>query len=189
LSACPPDPSGLRTALFIARLAPWKGLLLAVRSLVHAPSWRLVVFGEGRDQADAIELAQRLGVAGRLEFRGSRPRREVLTAMHWADAVLAPTFHVSGPWSVGEASALGCPVVCLDVGGPALMAGTNGHVIAIGDGASLPERIGGCLEGLGPRGVPDHRWAASRLPALLAEWYSLVPSNADEPRRTVGARS
>jgi len=90
---------------------------------------------------------------------------------------------------VGEASALGCPVVCLDVGGPALMAGTNGHVIAVGDGASLPERLGRCLEGLGPRGAPDLRWAASRLPALLAAWYGLVPSNAAEPRHTVGASS
>ncbi len=173
------EPDGLRTALFVGRLAPWKGLLLAVRSLVHAPSWRLVVFGEGRDQADAIALAAELGVSERLEFRRPLPRRDLLTEVQSADALLAPSFHDSAPWSVGEAASLGCPVVCLDAGGSALMAGTQGHVVAIGDGAFLPERIGACLQDLGPRCAPDMRWLATRLPPLLADWYGVNQSGLD----------
>jgi glycosyltransferase involved in cell wall biosynthesis len=126
-----------------------------------------------------MDLAARLGVADRLEFRGPLPRRELLTAVHWADAMLAPSFHDSGPWSVGEAASLGCPVVCLDAGGPSLMAGINGHVVAIGDGTHLPERLGARLQDLGPRGVPYRRWAATRLPALLADWYGAAHPPAD----------
>jgi len=168
-----PAPDGLRTALFVGRLAPWKGLLLAVRSLAHAPGWRLVVFGEGRDQTDAAELAADLGIGDRLDFRRPLPRRELLAEVQAADALLAPSFHDSAPWSVGEAASLGCPVVCLDAGGSALMAGSQGHVVPIGDGAFLPERIGACLQGLGPRTAPDLRWLATRLPPLLAGWYGV----------------
>src|SRR6202042_3233307 len=69
------DAGGERLALFIGRLIPWKGLLLAVESLRHAPGWRLVVLGEGPDRARAEVLAARLGVADRLEFRGLVPRQ------------------------------------------------------------------------------------------------------------------
>ena len=38
--------SPMRVALFVGRLIPWKGLLLAVESLKYAPDWKLVVLGE-----------------------------------------------------------------------------------------------------------------------------------------------
>ncbi|MDQ6697950.1 MAG: glycosyltransferase [Actinomycetota bacterium] len=177
------EPDGLRTALFVGRLAPWKGLLLSVRALVHAPAWRLVVFGQGRDEVDARALADALGVGDRIDFRRPVPRLELLAEVQSADALLAPSFHDSAPWSVGEAASLGCPVVCLDAGGSALMAGDHGHVVAIGDGVRLPERIGACLQGLGPRGAPDRRWLASRLPALLASWYGVAHSGVDASER------
>ena len=164
------DPS-LRTALFVGRLIPWKGLLLAVRALVHAPGWRMVVVGEGPERAPAEALAAELGVADRIEYLGRIPRRDVLAAFAHVDALLMPSFHDSAPWSVGEAAALGCPVVCLDAGGPALMAGSNGHVVAIGRGHRLPERIAAALDQLDGRGAPDDRWAADRLPELLHGWY------------------
>ena len=67
------DTSGYRTALFVGRLLPWKGLLLAIESLRYAPNWRLVVLGEGPDRKSAAMLAERIGVAGRVEFRGLGP--------------------------------------------------------------------------------------------------------------------
>ena len=172
--ATPADGSGegLRTLLFVGRLIPWKGLLLAVRVMAHAPGWRLVVAGEGPDRPGAEQLAAELGVADRITFTGLVPRTDVLAAFGRADAMLMVSYHDSGPWSVGEASALGCPIVCLDAGGHSLMAGKNGHVVPVGDGRRLPERIAEALDQVQERGEPDLRWSGDRLPGVLRAWYA-----------------
>jgi glycosyltransferase involved in cell wall biosynthesis len=165
------DP--MRTALFVGRLIPWKGLLVAVSSLVHAPDWKLIVLGEGPDRRRAEALAERIGVRDRLEFRGRVPRSEVLSAFASADALLFPSFHDAASWSAAEASALGCPVVCLDAGGPRLQAGQNAHSVPVDPVSSLPRRIGECLASLRERGVPDDHLLASRIPAILKVWYEI----------------
>ncbi|WP_426572106.1 glycosyltransferase [Aquihabitans sp. McL0605] len=170
----PPDTR--RTAIFVGRLIPWKGLLLAIRAVALAPGWRLIVVGEGPEQARGEELAASLGIADRVRFTGRRTRPEVFGAFAEADALLIPTFHDSGPWVAGEAAAMGCPVVCLDAGGAKLLAGRNGHPIDIGDGEALPERLAECLEHLGARPDPDRRWVAERLPDLLRSWYGEEPA-------------
>jgi glycosyltransferase involved in cell wall biosynthesis len=166
-----PDADGYRMAVFAGRLIPWKGLLLAVESLQHAPGWRLVVYGEGPERDRATDLAARLGVSDRLEFRGAVPRAEVFEAFRTADALLFPSFHDSAPWAVGEAATLGCPVICLDAGGPARQAGRNAHVVPIAPEDTLAERIGKRLNGLDGRGEPDDSLLASRLPSILDAWY------------------
>ncbi len=177
-----------KTALFVGRLLGWKGPHLAVESLVHAPGWRLVVMGDGPERAAVEARAAALGVADRIDFRGYVPRADVLAAFRSADALLFPSFHDSAPWAVGEASSLGCPVVCIDAGGPPLLAGGNGHVVARHPTADLPRRIGETLVGLDGRGEPEHRWDASRLPGLLADWYGLdpVPARDVAAARTAG---
>jgi glycosyltransferase involved in cell wall biosynthesis len=177
-------PAPFRVALFVARLLPWKGLLLSIRSLQYAPSWKLVVLGEGPDRPAAEKLAASLGVSDRIEFRGRVPRTEVLGAFRSADALLFPSFHDTAGWVAGEASAMGCPVVCLDAGGPALQAGHNACVVPMMPAATLPRRLGERLEGLGPRGEPDYRLLADRIPPLLREWYAGktgAPASATKP--------
>ncbi len=168
----PSNASDHRVALFVGRLVPLKGLVLAVQSLQHAPNWKLVVLGDGPERSRAMELATRIGVEDRLLFRGEVPRGKVLAAFATADALLFPSFHDSGPWAVGEATSMGCPVVCLDTGGPALQAGRNAHVVTIEPAATLPQRIGARLEGLSGRGVPDDTLRADRIPGVLKAWYS-----------------
>lgn len=174
-SAPPWTPDGQKVAVFAARLIPLKGLLLAVRSLQHAPGWRLVVLGDGPDHHRAVRLARRLGLADRVEFRGRVRRSEVLAAFAAADALLFPSFHDSASWAVGEASALGCPVVCLDAAGPPSSAGRNAHVVPIAPARSLPERMGRCLTELTGRGEPDNHLEAARIPGLLRNWYRSEP--------------
>jgi glycosyltransferase involved in cell wall biosynthesis len=166
------DASSQRTALFVGRLIPLKGLRLAVRSLEHAPNWKLVVLGEGPDRKPATKLAERLGVADRIEFRGQVPRAEVLQALREADGLLFPSFHDSSGWAAGEASAQGCPVVCLDTGGPSLQAGRNAHVVPMSPERSLPRRIGHALQNLPHDSTPDDHLLADRIPALLETWYT-----------------
>jgi glycosyltransferase involved in cell wall biosynthesis len=170
------EPRSGGVALFVGRLIPWKGLLLAVESLAHAPDWKLVVFGEGPDRERAIALADRIGVRDRLEFRGQVPRDQVLEAFLSADALLFPSFHDSASWAVGEAASLGCPVVCLDAGGSRLQAGANAHAVPVQPTTTLPLRLGERLEHLHTRGQPDDHLLANRIPALLKTWYASPPT-------------
>ena len=129
-------------AVFSGRLIPWKGLTIAVEALAKPAmaDWHLEVFGEGPDRDRAGELATELGLAERVHFRGKQPRNDVLQAVADADVLLHPALHDSSPWSVGEAVSMGTPVVCLDLGGPPLIVGSDGGVAVPVEG-DLPDAI------------------------------------------------
>jgi glycosyltransferase involved in cell wall biosynthesis len=59
-------------------------------------------------------------VAGSVTFWGVIPRWQVLEKLAECDVLLHPSLHDSGGWVCLEAMAAGRPVVCLDLGGPAL---------------------------------------------------------------------
>lgn len=169
----PAVDGGERTALFVGRLIGWKGARLAVATVAHpaAAGWRLQVYGEGYDRDRLVELAARLGVSDRVHFLGHRPREEVLAAYRTADALLFPSMHDQAGWVAAEASSVGCPVVCLPLGGPPILAGPNAHVAALeGD------LVANLARTLVEAGDSDHaahdRWSRSRLPALVADWYA-----------------
>jgi glycosyltransferase involved in cell wall biosynthesis len=112
------------TALFVGRLLAWKGAALALESVAGTRDWRLLVCGAGRDERQIAELADRLGLDGRVRFLGSQPREEVLRLMRSeADVLLFPSLREEAGWVVVEALACGLPVVCLDRGGPHVLGG------------------------------------------------------------------
>jgi glycosyltransferase involved in cell wall biosynthesis len=169
------DRSLVRTALFAGRLLEWKGLLLAIDTMRLAPGWRLLVAGDGPNRMAAARRAERCGVAERVRFLGKVDRGELFGLYAEVDALLFPSFHDAEGWVAAEASAFGCPVVCLDVGGPKLWAGKNAHVVQVKPTATLPSRLAARLEGLDARGVPETGLYASRLPPLVRRWYGHVP--------------
>jgi glycosyltransferase involved in cell wall biosynthesis len=114
-----------RLALFAGRLLPYKGGALAIRAVANLPGWRLIVCGAGPDLDRLRRIAARRGVSDRVEFRGSVPRPKLLELMERADVFLFPSLHDEGGWVVAEAIARRLPVVCLDRGGPALLAGSG----------------------------------------------------------------
>jgi glycosyltransferase involved in cell wall biosynthesis len=115
------------TALFAGRLLPFKGIGLAIKALAQTSHWRLVVFGDGPDAKRLRRLATREGVMDRLEFRGWRPREEVLRAMRdEAELVLFPSLHDEAPLTVAEALAYGIAVMAFDRGGPRAIADLMG---------------------------------------------------------------
>jgi glycosyltransferase involved in cell wall biosynthesis len=126
-SAAPPEP---KTALFAGRLVAWKGCSLAIRALAQLPGWRLIVCGRGPDEARLKRLAQSLHVDDRVEFLGWVERSDVHRTMRErAHVFVFPSLHDDAPWVVGEAVAHGLPVICLDRGGPPIIAGAGGvHV-------------------------------------------------------------
>jgi glycosyltransferase involved in cell wall biosynthesis len=171
---------GVKTALFVGRLIPWKGVLLAISALARpeAANWELRIIGDGPDWKRAESLALQLGVRDRVEFMGALPREEVLAAMFRADALLAPALREAAGWAVTEALASGCPVVCIDRGGPAVIVGP-------GEGVTVPWRgdvVGDLARGLASlqtRITPVDRWGPDRLPDLLRHWYTPAQVPAD----------
>ncbi|GAA1682354.1 hypothetical protein GCM10009745_28310 [Kribbella yunnanensis] len=169
----PFGPPGVKTALFVGRLIPWKGVLLAISALARpeAANWVLRIIGDGPDWERAERLALQLGVRDRVEFTGQLPRESVLAAMFRADAVLAPALREAAGWAVTEALASGCPVVCLDRGGPSVIVGPGEGVVVPWQG----DPVGGLAKGLASldgRITPVDRWGPDRLPDLLTKWYA-----------------
>jgi glycosyltransferase involved in cell wall biosynthesis len=172
------DGDHQRRAVFVGRLLPIKGLRLAVASLARpeAAGWRLDVYGAGPERGSAERLAARLGVADRITFKGERPRAEVLWALATADALVAPFIHDQASWAVGEALAVGCPVVCLDRGGSAVLVGPDDGV-KVPVGGDIAGKLAAALSTLTGRIPPVDRWRPDRLPGLLAGWYEEAASS------------
>jgi glycosyltransferase involved in cell wall biosynthesis len=164
-----------RRALFAGRLLAWKGIRLAVAALARpeAAGWSLDVYGVGPEAKAVGRLAQRLGVTDRVVFHGARPREEVLVAIAEADALLHPSMHDAASWIVAEALSLGCPVVCLDRGGPAVLVGP-GEGVKVPVTGEVVANLARALSSLPGPGAPVTRWTAARLPALVSSWYERV---------------
>jgi glycosyltransferase involved in cell wall biosynthesis len=173
----PTGPFATRRAVFAGRLVAWKGIALAVAALARpaAADWTLDIYGSGPQAGKVEGLVARLGLTDRVRLKGYRPRAEVLAALSTADALLFPSMHDSAPWIVAEALSRGCPVVCLDRGGPAVLVGAGqGVKVAVG-GDTVGDLARG-LRSLDSRIRPVSRWDADRLPSLLTDWYEQVRS-------------
>jgi glycosyltransferase involved in cell wall biosynthesis len=161
-----------RRALFAGRLLAWKGIRLAVTVMARpeASGWSLDVYGAGPEAKAVGRLARRLGVTDRVVFHGARPREEVLVAIAKADALLYPSMRDAASWIVAEALSLGCPVVCLDRGGPAVLVGP-GEGVKVPVTGEIVANLARALSSLPGHGTPVTRWNTARLPALVSSWY------------------
>jgi glycosyltransferase involved in cell wall biosynthesis len=166
-------PSGpRRRAVFVGRVVPWKGTRLAIEALARAEAadWELDVYGEGGDLDRCRRAVRRLGLEDRVRFHGAVARSVAVAAMATADALLLPTMHDSGPWTVAEAVTLGCPVVALDWSGPRLLATSPRDTLVAARG-DVPGALASALAGLAGRADGSCRWSITRLPAVVDEWY------------------
>jgi glycosyltransferase involved in cell wall biosynthesis len=95
----------------------------------------------------------------------------VLAAISDADAMLFPSLHDSAGWAAAEASAAGLPVVCLDIGGPPLLAGPNARVVAAGPRV-VADLAAALARSLDAPTEPYLRWTPERLADVTAQWYT-----------------
>lgn len=172
-----------RTAVFAGRLLAWKGAALAIETISRpaADGWRLQILGEGYEKRRLQRLVVDLGIADRVDFRGHLSRDETLDTLASADALLFPSMHDQAGWIVGEASSMGLPVVCLDLGGPPTLADINARVVSA-VAPNLPDRLAEALRDTSTTpGHPHSRWSESRLPQVVRGWYSLALSTRRRP--------
>ena len=117
------DASGPRPMrlLFVGQLIWLKGVDLALEALAASgTSASLHFIGSGPFRHTLEKLAGKLGLEQRVTFSPHIPRAQVMRELYHHDVFLFPSLHDSGGFALIEAMAAGMPVVCLDVGGPAL---------------------------------------------------------------------
>ena len=108
----------------VGRLLHWKGFHLGLRAFASAnlPGVEYWIVGDGPERRRLQTLTESLGVENRVRFWGHLPRKEALAKLARCHVLLHPSLHESGGGACLEAMAAGLPVVCLDLGGPAVTA-------------------------------------------------------------------
>jgi glycosyltransferase involved in cell wall biosynthesis len=121
LTQCDRDPSVVRF-ISMGRLLHWKGFHLGLRAFAQAdlPDAEYLVLGDGPDRQRLEQLAVELGIADRVRFVNRLPRDEALQQLGSCTALVHPSLHDSGGWVCLEAMMAARPVICLNLGGPAI---------------------------------------------------------------------
>ena len=108
----------------IGRLLHWKGFHLSLQAfalnqpkLDGAEYW---IIGEGPEHNRLQRLAQTLEISPQVLFWGNLPREDTLNKLGECHVLIHPSLHESGGFVCLEAMAAGRPVICLDLGGPAI---------------------------------------------------------------------
>ena len=166
----PAESRPRRRAVFAGRLLAWKGVHLALATMAVAEDWELLMYGDGPERARLADSVRWLGLGDRVTLMGNRPRSVVRQAMVDADVFFFPSMREAAGWVVAEALAVGCPVVCLNSGGPPLLVGASGCVVRPGPG--LPERLADALTVAATFPREQVRWDELALPALISRWYA-----------------
>lgn len=106
----------------IGRLLHWKGFHLGLRAFARAnlPEAEYWIVGDGPELRRLQMLAEELGIAHRVKFWGKLSRQETLAKLEKCVALIHPSLHESGGLVCLEAMASARPVICLNLGGPAL---------------------------------------------------------------------
>ena len=94
----------------------------AIKAFTEAdlPDAEYWLLGDGPEREHLRQIASASKAADRIKFLGKRPRQEVLKSLADCHVMVHPSLHDSGGWACLEAMATGRPVICLDLGEPAL---------------------------------------------------------------------
>jgi glycosyltransferase involved in cell wall biosynthesis len=158
--------------LTIARLEWQKGLdygLTAVRQLVDAGiALRYLILGEGSSREELVYTIGDLGLGDVVTLAGAVDRNRVRRELEAADILLQPSVTEGLPTVLGEAQAMGVPVVTSDAGG-------SGEAVTDGEtGFVVPRRDAGALAAalLTLVGDPELRHRFGATGQLTADRFS-----------------
>lgn len=131
------------TLAFAGRLTAQKSLGRALSAVAAAAGVRLVIAGDGPDREPLEQEARALGIADRVDFLGTQPRRRIVELFSAADAAILSSSWENFPHTVVEALAVGTPVLAMEAGGvgEVVRDGVNGLLVPAGDAAALAEAV------------------------------------------------
>ncbi|NNF59478.1 MAG: glycosyltransferase [Rhodothermaceae bacterium] len=150
LATVPAPFDGPIRFLSVGRLLHWKGFDVGLRAFARAEAkaeasgddsfdeatyW---IVGQGPEERRLKRLANRLGIRDRVRFLGRVSRGEVFRWLAASHALVHPSFHDSGGFATLEAMAAGRPVLCLNLGGPAMQVDADSGIVIA---ASSPEQV------------------------------------------------
>lgn len=148
-------PSRRHRLVAVSRLVPRKGLADVIEALSRLPDAELIIAGGGatpdadRDpEAQRLgALARQLGVADRVEFRGSVAHEALPALLRSADLVVCSPWYEPFGLVPLEAMACGVPVVASAVGGiiDTVRDGVTGQLVQPRDAVALAHAIGQLL--------------------------------------------
>ncbi|MFC5722692.1 glycosyltransferase [Streptomyces gamaensis] len=177
-----PAPLDTRRVGAVGRLEPVKRLDRLLDAFAAAArgtaGWELHLFGDGPQEGELRARAERLGIAGRVRFRGGVAD---MAAAYRELSLLALTSEREGrPMAVAEAAAAGVPCVAFAVSGGVrdlVSDGRTGTLVPPGDtdafAAALRELMtDSALRARCGRAAREHV-APLRLPAVLDRWEKL----------------
>jgi glycosyltransferase involved in cell wall biosynthesis len=135
----------------IGRLIHWKGFHLGVSAFAQAkiPNSEYWIIGEGAEKPRLEKLAQDLGVQTQVKFLGKLNRNELFSVLNQCHVLVHPSLHDSGGQVCAEMMAARRPVICLDLGGPALQVSeSTGIKVAAHNPAQTIEDLAKAMERL-----------------------------------------
>lgn len=163
--------------LAAGRLTPQKDyptLLRAMAQLLEIRPARLIILGQGEDEAALKELARKLGIAEHVFFAGFQ--ENPFAWMHAADLYVMSSAWEGLPGTLIEALACRARVVSTDCPtGPAeiLANGKWGLLVPVGDSAALAKAMQQTLDHGMPAEVPPHL-SAQRPETVSAAYAGLL---------------
>ena len=117
------SPSQAVRFISIGRLLHWKGFHLGLRAFAQAnlpEDAEYWIVGDGPERLQLEALTGELEIVHKVKFWNKLSRRETLAKLGECTALIHPSLHESGGLVCLEAMAAGRPVICLNLGGPAL---------------------------------------------------------------------
>jgi len=116
----------------IGQLRGLKGFALGLHAFARLrathPSSEYWIIGDGPERRYLERLALQLGCADAVKFWGTQPREAVFGLLGEIDVLLHPSLHEQFGYVLAEAMAASRPVICLNVGGPAVLVGDEGGI-------------------------------------------------------------
>lgn len=178
-----PGPGTPDTVAFAGRLVPEKGVDQLIRALVHLPSARLELVGDGplRGQLEALALA--LGVNARIRWHGALPFEGLASVYARAAVVCIPSaWDEPFGYVVAEAMAMERPVVATRSGAfTELLEDGRGWLADRGDPRALADALGQALASPDDRAgrasrARAHAMRSFRMQDLVARYVDVYRS-------------
>ncbi len=112
------------SAIYVGRFDFFKGLRLGIKVfalfLKKYSDSQFIIIGEGPEGNHLKKMVHNLGIESKIHFMPWLFRKKVTATIRNADVFFFPSLREGGGAVVVEAMASGKPVICLDIGGPAL---------------------------------------------------------------------
>lgn len=145
-----------RTILVVGTVEPRKNLDVLIRALPALPGATIVSLGPSTPyQGQCEELAQRLGVRDRVEFRGYVPRIELLQWYTVCAVAAVPSRYEGFGYAAAQALAAGVPLLVSNASSLPEIAGGDAMTVAAQSPAEWAIALEGALKNGAPGGAQE----------------------------------